>query len=119
MKEKLDERLPEGNRFRHAPEEVARFLEKAAELHGGEYMESLKVNSAGRIISDSRYGDELPAFLAMALESPDGSEPAVEDIYQFLKAIGEFLPGYRISINEDRAAGLLEYRLEKSDKTQP
>lgn len=94
-------------------EKVARDLAKLADANGGEYGESLRVDSAGRVMCESRNGDEAPALLPLSLERRDGSDPSIEDIYQALRDFGDALPGYEISINEDRTAGILEYRIKR------
>lgn len=93
--------------------EMARGFAKMVDGNGGEYGESLKVDSAGRIISTSRNRDKAPAYLPAFLETRHGDDPSVEDIYRALRDLGDALPGYEISINEDRTAGILEYRIKQ------
>lgn len=119
MTERLGERLdaeedkPRFNRY-----ELAGQLAELVAVNGGEYGETLKVDPAGRVMHRSRHGDNSPAYLPAFLETRQRHDPSIEDMYQALRDIGDALPGYEISINEDRTAGVLEYRIRRRKRDE-
>lgn len=98
-------------------EALARYFIELVALHGGDYAETLKVNSDGRVSINSRKGDRAPALLpSLTATRMSGQGPTIEDMYLILKELADNLPGYEVSVNENRAAGTIAYRIKKADQ---
>jgi hypothetical protein len=114
MNEKYNEQFgSEGNGSEYDVEEIVGELKEMVSFYG-QYSESLKLGSDGRILFLSRNGDQAPAFLPV-LAARDGHGPSIDEMYGVLKDVADHLPEYEVSINEDRTAGSFEYRIRKKE----
>ncbi len=93
--------------------ELMKEIIELVSYHGGEYSESLKVGTDGRMLLSSRNRDEALAYLPALTTTLVGDAPSIEDMYGILKDMADHLQGYEVTINEDRTAGSFEYHIRK------
>jgi hypothetical protein len=109
-----EEHVEDAGNPSYEAEELAGYFRKLIAIHGGEYSESLIVKPDGRVSIDSRNGDGAPALLPSLTSTRIGGQgPRVEEVYRILKNTAEHLPGYKVSINEDRTSGNIFYRISR------
>jgi hypothetical protein len=116
MNERYNEQLDlKGNQPEYDLEELVGDLKKMVSSYNGEYSESLKVDSDGRIQVNSRNRDKAPAFLPGLIMTRDGRGPSIDEMYGVLKDVADHLPEYEVSISEDRTAESFEYRIREKE----